>query len=83
MTTPYLMDGSGNISIIYALSIDGSYKQLYGKSGDSYKHMVDISNIPFIGYKSDNKLVFYNSNGTEFSFKPDSINNDIEWKNLT
>ena len=54
MTTPYLMDGSGNISIIYALTEDGSYNQLYGKSGESYKHMVDNNKIPFIGYELGN-----------------------------
>ena len=58
MTTPYLMDGSGNISIIYGLSNDGLYNQLYGKSGESYKYIVDNNKIPFIGYKLDNKLVF-------------------------
>ena len=83
MTTPYLMDGSGNISIIYALSNDGSYKQLYGNSGHSYKHMVDNNKIPFIGYELGNKLVFYNSNGNEFSFEKESINNDINKEKLS
>jgi hypothetical protein len=83
MTTPYLMDGSGNISIIYALSNDGSYNQLYGISGDKHEYMVDITNTPFIGYNLDNKLVFYNASGELFVFKNDSINTDIDMEKLT
>lgn len=73
---PYLMDGSGNISIIYALSNEGSYKQLYGKLDEKYEYKV-INNTPFIGYQNDGKLVFYNANGTTFSFEKDSINDGI------
>ena len=71
-TTPYLMDGNGNISIIYALSNDGSYNQLYGISGEKHGYMV-IGNIPFIGYNVDNKLVFYDANGGIIVLK-DSFN---------
>jgi hypothetical protein len=72
MTTPYLMDENGNISIIYVLSNDGSYKQLYGKSGVKHGYMV-IGNIPFIGYNVDNKLVFYDASGGIIVLK-DSFN---------
>lgn len=76
-TTPYLMDGSGNISIIYTLTVDGSYNQLYGISGEKYEYMVD-NKIPFIGYKThDNKLVFYDETGEKIIFNTESINNDI------
>ena len=77
MSTQYLKDGNGNISIIYAVSNDGSYKQLYGKSGEHYEYKVDNNKIPFIGYKKDNNLVFYNAIGEVFIFENDSINNDI------
>tara|TARA_R110002074_G_scaffold180907_1_gene345255 strand:+ start:551 stop:802 length:252 start_codon:yes stop_codon:yes gene_type:complete len=83
MTTPYLMDGSGNISIIYALTEDGSYNQLYGKSEKTYKHMVDNNKIPFIGYELDNKLIFYDANEQKIIFREDSINNDIDKEKLS
>ena len=73
-----LMDGSGNVSIIYALTNDSSYNQLYGQQDSSYEYKVK-NKIPFIGYynSSYNKLVFYNQNGDIFNFKTGSINNDI------
>jgi hypothetical protein len=73
----HLMDGSGNVSIIYALANDNLYNQLYGPQDSSYEYKVDNNKIPFIGYKKDNNLVFYNAIGEVFTFENDSINNDI------
>ena len=74
----HLMDGRGNVSIIYALANDNLYNQLYGPQYSSYEYKVK-NKIPFIGYynSSYNKLVFYNQNGDIFNFKTGSINNDI------
>lgn len=73
----HLMDGSGNVSIIYALVNDNSYNQLYGPQDSSYEYKVK-NKIPFIGYDSSyNDLVFYNQNGDIFIFKTSSINNVI------
>jgi len=73
----HLMDGNGNVSIIYALANDNLYNQLYGPQDSSYEYKVK-NKFPFIGYNSSyNKLVFYNQNGDIFIFKTGSINNDI------